>query len=221
VERLFEYRAFKAWSLVALAAKLPHHAERRILDSVALADLEKNGARTKPRATVAKVDLSAWPKGTSQALTKIVAARFFSLVETNEGSLVGLLKEHPELPPYRLLCRWRKTYPWFAEGWREAREKQGEWVMQKAFDIAKNATKETAHLCRVQFDIYKHLAGKLNPAVWGERPPAAQANVYTNVQVGISQERLAEIRSSLDATRAYYLKHNGTKDASKKLLPDR
>ena len=45
---------------------LQHHAGRRILRSVALADLEKNGARTKPRAK--KEDLSQWPKGTPQPI---------------------------------------------------------------------------------------------------------------------------------------------------------
>ena len=190
---------------------------------MALADLEKNGARTKPRATAEKEDLSQWPKGTKQPLTKILAARIFSLISTSESSLAGLLSRHPDLPPYRLLNRWRKTQPWFAEGLREAREQQAEWLMQKVLDIQAGATKETAHLCRVRIDALKLIASKLHPSVWGDRPPAAPTSVYTNVQVGvISPERLAEIRSSLDATRAHYcLKHNGSKDTPKNLLQDR
>jgi hypothetical protein len=93
--------------------------------------------------------------------------------------------------------------------------------MQKALDLQKGATKETAHLCRVKFDIIKFIAGKFHPEVWGERP-AAPTNVATTVQIGvISQERLAELRSRLEPTRAYYRKHNGTKDSPKNLLPPR
>ena len=196
---------------------LQHHAGRRILHSVALADLEKNGARTKPRAK--KEDLSQWPKGTTQPLTKVMAARLFSLISTSENSLAGLLKEHPEFPPYRLLARWRKTQPWFAAEWKVARQMQAEWLMQKALDLQKGATKETAHLCRVKFDIVKFIAGKLHPEVWGDRP-AASTNVSTTVQVGVlSEERLADIRSRLEPTRAYLRKHNGTKDSPKNLLP--
>ena len=198
---------------------LQHHTERRILHSVALADLEKNGARTKPRKSAKKEDLSQWPKGTSQPLTKLMASRLFSLISTSENSLAGLLTEHPEFTPYRLLARWRKTQPWFAAGWRTAREMQAEWLMQKALDLQKNATKQDAHLTRVRFDILKFIASRLHPTVWGDRP-AASTNVSTSVQIGvISQERLAELRSRLESTRAYYRKHNGTKDPPKNLLP--
>ena len=199
--------------------KLQRHARRLMLHSVALADLEKNGARTKPRKSAKKEDLSQWPKGTSQPLTKLMASRLFSLISTSENSLSGLLKEHPELPPYRDMVRWRKTQPWFAAGWRTAREMQAEWLMQKALDLQKGATKETAHLCRVKFDIVKYIASRLHPEVWGDRP-AASPNISTTVQVGvISQERLADIRSRLEPTRDYFRKHNGTKDSPKNLLP--
>jgi hypothetical protein len=180
---------------------LQHHAGRRILHSVALADLEKNGARTKPRKSAKKEDLSQWPKGTTQPLTKVMAARLFSLISTSENSLAGLLKEHPEFPPYRDLARWRRTQPWFAAEWKVARQMQAEWLMQKALDLQKGATKETAHLCRVKFDIVKYIASRLHPEVWGDRP-AASPNISTTVQVGvISPERLAELRSRLEPTR--------------------
>jgi hypothetical protein len=192
---------------------------RRILSSVALADLEKNGARTKPRAK--KEDLSQWPRGTTQKLTKVMASRLFSLISTSENSLAGLLKEHPEFPPYRDLARWRKTQPWFASGWKLAKQMQAEWLMQIALELQKNATKETAHLVRVRFDVIKYIASRLHPEVWGERP-AASPNVSTTVQIGVlSSERLAELRSRLDASRAFFLKGNDTKAKPKDLLPAR
>jgi hypothetical protein len=130
-----------------------------------------------------------------------------------------MFKEHPEFPPYRLLARWRKTQPWFAAEWKVARQMQAEWLMQKALDLQKGATKETAHLCRVKFDIVKYIASRLHPEVWGDRP-AASPNISTTVQVGvISPERLAELRSRLEPTRAYFRKHNATKDSPKDLLP--
>jgi hypothetical protein len=89
-----------------------------------------------------------------------MASKFFSLISTSDDSLHGLLAKHPWLPPYRDLARWRKTQPWFAAEWKTARQMQAEWLMQKALDLQKGATKETAHLCRVKFDIIKFIAGK-------------------------------------------------------------
>jgi hypothetical protein len=182
---------------------------------VQTANLEKNGARTKPRAKQADKDLSQWPKGTPQTLTKLIASKLFSLISTSDDSLFGLLSKHPEFPPYRLLARWRRTTPWFAADWKTAREQQAEWLM-KANDIKKNATKETAHLCRVQFDISKYVASRLHPEVWGDRPPQQAPNVYTSVQIGVvSPERMAELRNMLPATRALLKQNNGSEDGAK------
>jgi hypothetical protein len=147
-----------------------------------------------------------------------MASKLFSLISTSDDSLHGLLAKHPWLPPYRDLARWRKTQPWFAAEWKTARQMQAEWLMQKALDLQKNATRETAHLVRVRFDVIKYIASRLHPEVWGDRP-ALPPNNSTIVQVGvISQERLDDIRSRLDATRAYY---NGTKGSPRNLLPPR
>jgi hypothetical protein len=157
----------------------------------------------KPRPKKEDRDLSQWPKGTSQPLTKLMADCLFSLISTSENSLAGILREHPEFPSYRDMMRWRKTQPWFAAGWTLARQMQAEWLMQRALDLQKGATKETAHLVRVRFDILKHIANKLHPEVWGDRPAAAP-NISTTVQIGvISQERVADLRTRLEATRAW------------------
>ena len=94
--------------------------------------------------------------------------------------------------------------------------------MQKALDLQKGATKETAHLCRVKFDIIKFIAGKLHPEVWGDRPAPASPNISTTVQIGvISQERLAELHSRLEPTRAWLQAKNGAKAKPKNLLTAR
>jgi hypothetical protein len=123
---------------------LQHHAERRILHSVALADLEKNGARTKPRAKKEDRDLSQWPKGTPQKLTKLMASRLFSLISTSENSMAGLLKEHPEFPPYRDLPRWRRT-TLFAAEWKTAKQHQADGLC-KALNPQKRHQRDGASL---------------------------------------------------------------------------
>ena len=150
-----------------------------------------------------------------------MAARLFSLISTSDDSLHGLLAGHPEFPPYRDLARWRKTQPWFAQEWKLARQMQAEWLMQIALNLQKNATKETAHLIRVRFDVIKYIASRLHPEVWGDRPAAAPS-LSTTVQVGvISPERVADIRSRLEATRAFFRNQDATKAKPKNLLPPR
>jgi Bacteriophage Sf6, terminase small subunit-like len=191
--------------------KLQHLCARRIFISVAVSNsvngkpnavgISRRPWTSKPRPKKEDKDLSQWPKGTTQPLTKVIASKLFSLISTSDDSLHGLLAKHPWLPPYRDLARWRKTQPWFASEWKTARQMQAEWLMQKALDLQKGATKETAHLCRVKFDIIKFIAGKLHPEVWGDRP-VASTNVSTTVQVGvISPERLAELRNKLNQER--------------------
>lgn len=145
-----------------------------------------------------------------------MAARLFSLISTSENSLAGILKEHPEFPPYRDLARWRKTQPWFASEWKTARQMQAEWLMQKALDLKEGATKETAHLCRVKFDIIKYIASRLHPEVWGDRP-ALPPNISTMIQVAVTPERLSDLRGRLEATRDWLQKSNGSKAKPKEL----
>jgi hypothetical protein len=175
---------------------------------------------TKPRPKKEDRDLSQWPKGTTQPLTKVMASKLFSLISTSDDSMRGLLSKHPEFPPFRDLSRWRRTVPWFAAGWKLAKQMQAEWLMQIALDLQKNATRETAHLVRVRFDILRHIANKLHPEVWGERPAAAP-NISTRVQVAVTPERIADLRSRLEATRAWFSQQDGAKAKPKNLLPPR
>jgi Bacteriophage Sf6, terminase small subunit-like len=146
-----------------------------------------------------------WPQGTKQPLTKPLADYFFSLIETCDTSLIQLLRDHLELPPFKQIDYWRRHTPWFSEGWKNARKNQADFLVQKCADLAKNATPQTAHLARVQFDIYRWMAAKFHPDVYGDKPPATTSTTL-NVGIAISPERLADIRNKLDITRSALLK---------------
>ena len=145
-----------------------------------------------------------WPVGTKQPLSKEIAAHFFDLLSTCDSSLLELLRRHPELPPYNSLDNWRRRHPWFSEGWKVARQKRADFLAEKCADLAKNATPQTAHLARVQFDIYRWLASKFHPDSYGDKSQKQQQQTTVNVGVSISQERLNEIRAKLDQTRLHF-----------------
>jgi len=122
-------------------------------------------------------------------------------MSTNDCSLVQLLRDHPELPPFRQLDSWRANNKnGFAERWREARKGQAHFLVQECLDLQKTVTPQNAHQVRVRFDILRWVAAKLNPSVYGEKPLTAPVQTV-NVGVAITPERLAEIRSKLDQTR--------------------
>ena len=150
-----------------------------------------------------------WPEGTKQPLTKELADYFFSLVSTCETSLLQLLRDHPELPHFNQLDNWRRRRAWFSEGWKAARKNQADFLTQKCLDLAKNATPQTAHLARVQFDIYRWLAAKFSPELYGDKP-ATPTPTTVKFGICISPERLNEIRATLDHTRLHLANSNPT-----------
>jgi hypothetical protein len=154
--------------------------------------------RARPRTRYGNV---IWPEGTPQPLTKEIAEHFFSLMATSDCPLVQLLRDHPELPPFKQLDSWRNNNKnGFGDRWRQARAAQGEFLAQMALGLQKTVTPQTAHVVRVRFDILRWLAAKFHPSVYAEKPPTAPVQTV-NVGVAITPERLAEIRSKLDLTR--------------------
>ena len=157
--------------------------------------------RARPRTRYGNV---TWPEGTPQPLSKEIADHFFALMSTSDCPLVQLLRNHSELPPFRQLDSWRNNNKnGFGDRWRQARAAQGEFLAQMALGLQKSVTPQTAHVVRVRFDILRWLAAKFNPSVYAEKTPTAPVQTV-NVGVAISQERLAEIRSKLDQTRAAF-----------------
>ena len=145
-----------------------------------------------------------WPEGTPQPLTKEIADHFFSLMSTSDCSLVQLLRDHPELPPFRQLDSWRANNKnGFAEKWREAGKARAHFLVNKCLDLQKSVNAQNAHQVRVRFDILRWVAAKLHPAAYAEKPVPTPTQTV-NVGIAISQERLAEIRASLDQTRAAF-----------------
>ena len=146
-----------------------------------------------------------WPEGTRQPLTKELAEYFFSLISTCDCSLLELLRQHPELPPFKQLDYWRRHTPWFCDSWRKARQAQADFLVQKCLDLAKASTPKNAHVTRVKFDIYRWAAAKFHPEVYGDKL-ATTPNTTVNVGIAISPERLQDIRNKLDITRSALLK---------------
>ena len=151
-------------------------------------------------------------------LSRSLAVRFCEALAQSDQAIFKILEEHPEFPPWKQLVKWRERQPWFAAMWRRAREEQGEHLAQKCLDIAAKATPQNAHAMRVKYDIFKWVASRFAPAIYGDRPVAPQTNIA--VGVTISTERLNEIRSKLDITRAVILKGNNAKPTSNGDTPD-
>jgi hypothetical protein len=123
-------------------------------------------------------------------------------MSTNEVSLVQLLRDHPELPPFRQLDSWRANNKnGFAERWREASQARAHFLVEKCLDLQKSVNAQNAHQVRVKFDILRWIAAKLHPAAYAEKTATAPIQTV-NVGIAISQERLADLRSRLDQTRS-------------------
>jgi hypothetical protein len=155
-----------------------------------------------------------WPEGTKQPLTQEIADHFFSLMSTSDCSLVQLLSDHPELPPFRQLDSWRANNKnGFAERWREAGKARAHFLVQKCLDLQKSVNAQNAHQVRVRFDILRWVAAKLHPAAYAEKPATAPTQTV-NVGIAISQERLSELRAKLDQTRSALALEKKTPDGA-------
>ena len=168
--------------------------------------------KSRPRQRYAPV----WPPGKRQNLTRPLAERFFDLLSTCDTSLLQLLRDNPQLPPHKQIDYWRRHTPWFAEGLKQARKNQADYLVQKSLDLAKNATPQTAHLVRVKFDIYRYLAGKFHPEAYGDKSQQPSQSTTVNVGIALSPERLNDLRNKLDITRSAFLKPHS---ANAKPLP--
>jgi hypothetical protein len=137
-------------------------------------------------------------------LTRALAQRFCSLIAETDQSIFTLIEQNPDLPHHATLFNWQQRVPWFAEMWKAARIKQTHFLVQKCLDLAKSAQPKTAHVVRVQFDIYRWFAAKFNPEIYGDKPAQPQQTTV-NVGISIPAERLADLRSKLDQSRTAFL----------------
>jgi hypothetical protein len=109
------------------------------------------------------------------------------------------LQQNPDFPPHNQIYSWLQNVPWFAEDWRKARKEQAENLVQYCVQLAAETNPKNAHAQRVKFDIYRWIAAKFSPDVYGDKPTQTAVNVA--VGFNVSPERLQEIRGKLDMTR--------------------
>ena len=158
--------------------------------------------RARPRTRYGNV---IWPEGSPQPYSDAIAQHFFDLMSTSDCSLVQLLRDNPELPPFRQLDSWRANNKnGFAEKWREARKAMAHFLVGKALDLQKSCNPQNAHVVRVRFDILRWAAAKFHPAAYAEKPLPSQQTTTVNVGISLSPERLAELRAKLDQTRSAF-----------------
>ena len=132
-------------------------------------------------------------------------------MSTNDCSLVQLLRDHPELPPFRQLDSWRANNKnGFAERWREARKGQAHFLVQKCLDLQKSVNAQNAHQVRVRFDILRWVAAKLNPSVYGEKPLTAPVQIVMSALPSLQNASLKSVQNSIKLE---------TRSLSKKRLP--
>lgn len=160
-----------------------------------------------------------YPKGTRQPLTKELAQRFCDLIATSTRSTASVLADNPGFPPFKTLETWRYKHAWFGEMWNHARKRQAEHLMQVCLDETHAVTGKTAHAVRVKFDVYRFLASKFHPEVYGDKSQHGQQQTTVNVGVSISPERLTDIRSKLDQTRIAFLPKPAVNAHEKDELP--
>jgi hypothetical protein len=164
---------------------------------------QRSGKRKQPNYR----KLTAWPQGKRQRLSRQGAKRLFDAMSTSLDSLFGVLQKNPDFPPHDQIHAWRQRCPWFSEGFRQARKDQAEFMVQHCIRLAQATNPKNAHSQRVKFDIYKWIASKFSPDVYGDKPPSQTTNVA--IGFNVSTERLNEIRSKLDLTRdAYFTNGN-------------
>ena len=89
-----------------------------------------------------------------------------------EGETLTSIAADPAMPPMGSLFYWRKANPEFAEGLRVAREALAERLSDLGWQMAQEATPQTAHLTRVRLGQLRWTAAILSPRSHGRIKPA-------------------------------------------------
>lgn len=88
-----------------------------------------------------------------------------------EGESLTSICADPAMPGASTVARWRARWPHFADAMRVAREVQGERFCDLGWEIACEATRETATATRVKLEQLRWQAGKLAPRRYGPIRP--------------------------------------------------
>jgi hypothetical protein len=99
--------------------------------------------------------------------------------------------------------------------WMQARKRQADHLIQHCIQLAHSADPKTAHVVRVKFDIYKFIAAKFHPDVYGDKSFQPQQQTTVNVGVSVAPERLSDLRVKLEQTRTAFRQPSTCKDESR------
>lgn len=155
-------RVAEGESLVAISrdADMP---SRSTLDKWAL----RHAAFARALKT-ARLQAGHWKNGPTSSYCPATAQEIFDRV--CEGESVLSIFRDPSMPAYRTFYRWRQTVPEFAEMMRTAREVQAERFCALGWDLACEATPDTAYLTHVRLAHIRWMSGVLSPAYFRTRP---------------------------------------------------
>lgn len=107
-----------------------------------------------------------------------------------EGEALTAICDDYEMPCFSTVYYWARRFPQFAEMMRVAREAQAAWYCDRGWQLAMQATPETAYLTDVRLKQLRWMAGALSPRVYGAKrvePEAAQEKLTVLVRTFTSE----------------------------------
>jgi transposase-like protein len=152
-------RAHPDFDEALIAAHMAKRVSQRMRDRAVAAE---RAARPAPRRG-----------GSASSYTPALGAAICARLENGE-SLTAIGRD-PAMPCYGTMLKWVRRHPAFQEMYVEARDIQGDFLFDEARDVAKEATRETVPLARLQFDVIRWQSARLAPKKYLERLVAAEA----------------------------------------------
>lgn len=108
-------------------------------------------------------------------------------------SLVSICEDET-IPDYSTVIRWIQDDEEFRKMYQRAREMQAHYQEHRAIKLVMDATPETAHLAKVQFDALKWQMARLNPKVYGDKPAEVNVSNAVHNHLHITQDMLTKLQ---------------------------
>lgn len=100
-----------------------------------------------------------------------------------QGKSLRKICENRRLPNIATVMDWVIKNPEFAERYSRAKKLRADWAAQRTIDVAEAATPETAAVARLQVDVYRWHASKLDTQAYGEKATEVNNNVAVHNHV--------------------------------------
>ena len=133
------------------------------------------------------------PMGRPSSYCPVVAHEV--LVRVTEGETLSSISRDPAMPSMDVIFHWRRTNADFAQAMRQAREVLAERFCDMGWQMAMEATPETAHLTRVRLAQLRWTAAILSPRSHGrikasepETGPQVQSILFRHFKIEIHPE---------------------------------